>query len=116
MQGTHAEKAAIHSPPARGKLIILTAPLTEIIDHAGFFIQMAMASMPVWMEGVLNKKYPHWRELDRNEDGSAQSMPAGIRVLEASLLRKFSRDDVIACYPDDVCRFLGPDTRVVAVS
>jgi radical SAM superfamily enzyme YgiQ (UPF0313 family) len=111
-----AEDASVNTSPAKGKLIILTAPLTEIIDHAGFFIQMGMASMPVWMEGVLNRRYPRWRELNRNEDGSAQSMPAGIRVLEASLLRRFSPEDVIACYPDDLPRFLGPDTRVVAVS
>jgi radical SAM superfamily enzyme YgiQ (UPF0313 family) len=116
MQNTSAENAAAHPSPAGGKLIILTAPLTEIIDHAGFFIQMGMASMPVWMEGAMTRRYPRWRELDRNEDGSAKSMPAGIRVLEASLLRTFSPDDVIACYPDDVFRFLGPNTRVVAVS
>jgi len=99
-----------------GKLVILTAPLTEIIDHAGFFIQMAMASMPVWMERVMNRKYPQWHEVERNEDGSARSMPAGIRLLEQSLLRSFSPEDVIACYPDDVDRFIGPNTRVVAVS
>jgi radical SAM superfamily enzyme YgiQ (UPF0313 family) len=104
------------APPSRGKLIVLTAPLTEIIDHAGFFIQMAMASMPVWMEGVMNKKYPKWRELERNEDRSARCMPAGVRILEASLLRCFSPDDVIAGYPDDLDQFVGPDTRVVAVS
>jgi hypothetical protein len=28
-----------------GKLIVLTAPLTEIIDHAGYFIQTSMASL-----------------------------------------------------------------------
>ncbi|HTY62252.1 MAG TPA: radical SAM protein [Acidobacteriota bacterium] len=116
MQRSGVEDFASPSAPAGGKLIVLTAPLTEIIDHAGFFIQMGMASMPVWMEGVLNRKYPLWRELDRNEDGSAQSMPAGIRVLEASLLRRFSSEDVIACYPDDISRFIGPNTRAVAVS
>jgi radical SAM superfamily enzyme YgiQ (UPF0313 family) len=100
----------------RGKLFVLTAPLTEIIDHAGFFIQMAMASMPTWMEGVMNKKYPRWRELERNEDGSARCMTAGVRILESSLLRYFSPEDVIACYPDDLHKFVGPDTRVVAVS
>ena len=36
------------NPPLcdRGKPIVLTAPLTEIIDHAGYFIQMSMASLP----------------------------------------------------------------------
>ncbi|MBP1624854.1 MAG: Radical domain protein [Acidobacteria bacterium] len=99
-----------------GKLIVLTAPLTEIIDHAGFFIQMGMASMPIWMEKFMNKRYPKWRELERNKDGSARSMPAGIRLLEQSLLRRFSPEDVISCYPDDLLHFIGPDTRVVAVS
>ena len=30
--------------------IVLTAPLTEGIDHAGFFIQMSQASIPGRME------------------------------------------------------------------
>ena len=42
--------------------------------------------------------------------------PPGVRILESSLLRSFSPEDVIACYPDDLHRFIGPDTRVVAVS
>ena len=39
-----------------GKLIVLTAPLTETIDHAGYFIQMSVTSMPIWMEPVMNSK------------------------------------------------------------
>jgi hypothetical protein len=57
-----------------GKLIVLTAPLTESIDHAGYFIQMAMASLPIWLEGILNRKYPNWRDVERYEDGSAKFM------------------------------------------
>lgn len=116
MQDTRAKEIYSSSPSDGGKLIVLTAPLTEIIDHAGFFIQMAMASMPVWMEGVMNRRYPRWRELEREADGSARSMPAGIRVLEASLLRICSPEDILACYPDDLHRYIGPNTRVVAVS
>lgn len=102
--------------PAGGKLIVLTAPLTESIDHAGLFIQMALASIPQWLEFVLNKKYPQWREVERNEDGSARYMPAGVRVLEKSLLREYTFDEVVACFPDDLDKFIGPNTRVVAVS
>jgi hypothetical protein len=106
-----------HIQPADGgKLIVITAPLTETIDHAGFFIQMGMASMPIWMEGVLNKKYPNWRVVERNEDGSARYMPAGVRVLEASLLREYSGEDIACCLPDDIEKFVGPKTRVVACS
>ena len=104
------------SAPGGGKVIVLTAPLTESIDHAGFFIQMALASIPQWLEFVLDKKYPQWREVERNDDGTARYMPAGVRVLEKSLLRQYSPDDVVACFPDDLDKFIGPNTRVVAVS
>jgi hypothetical protein len=99
-----------------GKLIVLTAPLTESIDHAGYFIQMSMASLPIWLEGILNRKYPQWRDVQRNEDQSARYMPAGLRVLEASLLRQYAPDDIAACYPEDLDKFIGPNTRVVAIS
>ena len=65
--------------PSRGARIVLTAPLTEIIDHAGYFIQMSMASLPMWLEGILNRKYPTWRNVEYNADGSARYMPAGVR-------------------------------------
>ncbi len=99
-----------------GVRIVLTAPLTEIIDHAGYFIQMSMASLPMWLEGILNKKYPTWRNVEYNADGSARYMPAGVRVLEASLLRHYPAEDIACCYPADLDKFIGPNTRVVAVS
>jgi len=99
-----------------GRLIVITAPLTEIIDHAGYFIQMSMASLPMWLEGILNKKYPDWRKVEYNDDGTARYMPAGARVLETSLLRRYAADDLVCCYPDDVDTFIGPRTRLVAVS
>jgi radical SAM superfamily enzyme YgiQ (UPF0313 family) len=107
---------ASDSTSSGGKLIVLTAPLTETIDHAGYFIQMALASLPKWLEFVLNKRYPNWRDVERNEDGSARYMPAGVRVLEKSLLREYATDEVVACFPDDLDKFIGPKTRVVAVS
>jgi radical SAM superfamily enzyme YgiQ (UPF0313 family) len=99
-----------------GARIVISAPLTEVIDHAGYFIQMSMASLPIWLEGVLNRKYPKWRELEYNADGSARYMPAGVRVLEAALVREFGAGDIAVCFPNDIDRFIGPATRVVAVS
>ena len=106
----------VDGPADGGRLIVLTAPLTESIDHAGYFIQMAMASLPIWMEGIINRKYPKWREVELNEDGSALYMPAGVRLVEKSLLREYAAGDIVACYPDDLPKFIGPRTRVVAVS
>lgn len=110
--GHHPERG----PSDGGKLIVLTAPLTEAIDHAGYFIQMAMASIPIWMEGVINRKYPKWREVEKYDDGSAKYMPAGVRLVEKSLERAYSKDDIVSCFPEDLDKFIGPNTRVVAVS
>jgi radical SAM superfamily enzyme YgiQ (UPF0313 family) len=112
----NTSSSAGYAPAAGGKLIVVTAPLTESIDHAGYFIQMALASLPQWLEFVLNKKYPKWREVEHNEDGSARYMPAGVRVLEKSLLREYLAAEMVACFPDDLDKFIGPNTRVVAVS
>jgi radical SAM superfamily enzyme YgiQ (UPF0313 family) len=117
--GTHRGEtiAPAYAPPADGgKLIVLTAPLTETIDHAGYFIQMALASLPVWMEFVINNKYPVWRKVEHNPDGTARYMPAGVRLVEKSLLREFRPEDIVVCYPDDLDKFLGPQTRAVGVS
>ncbi|MBS1806933.1 MAG: B12-binding domain-containing radical SAM protein [Acidobacteria bacterium] len=115
-ENTQTTEAPPKAPIDGGKLIVLTAPLTEIIDHAGYFIQMSMASLPIWLEGILNKKYPEWRNVEYNADGSAKYMPAGIRLVEASLLRQYSKDDLVCCYPQDAHKFIGPNTRVVAIS
>jgi radical SAM superfamily enzyme YgiQ (UPF0313 family) len=110
------DTAVVEAPKDGGKLIVLTAPLTEIIDHAGYFIQMSMASLPIWLEKFLTDKYPKWRDVEYNADGTARYMPAGVRLVEKSLLREYAPEDVVACYPDDLHKFVGPKTRVVAVS
>src|SRR2546425_8478325 len=111
------EGQPVHEPPRDGgKLIVLTAPLPETIDTAGYFIQMALASLPVWMEFVLNNKSPRWRNVEHNPDGSARYMPAGLRIVQESLCRHWADQDLVACYPQDLDRFIGPNTRVVAVS
>src|SRR5260221_13658807 len=96
--------------------IVLTAPLTESIDHAGFFIQMPLASIPGWMEWAIDKKYPTWRDVPTTADGGAGTAPAGLRVVEAVLAREFGVDQVVVCYPDQLPEFIGERTRVVAVS
>src|SRR5690349_8954165 len=43
-------------------------------------------------------------------------MPAGVRLVEKSLERAYSKDDIVACFPEDLDKFVGPNTRVIAVS
>ena len=95
----------------------LTAPLTEIIDHAGYFIQMSMASLPMWLEGILNRKYPNWRNVEYN-DGRFGAVYARRRSRARSLAAAALSAPATSscCYPADLDKFIGPDTRVVAVS
>ncbi len=116
VQSQNGQPQQYTPPEDGGKLIVITAPLTETIDHAGYFIQMGMASMPVWLEWVFNDKYPNWRKVEYNDDGSARYMPAGVRLVEAALLREYRSEDIVCCFPDDLEKFVGPNTRVVAVS
>ncbi len=68
------------------------------------------------LEGVLNRKYPKWKEVKRFEDGSAQAAPAGLRVLEKVMQQEFGEENVVPCYPEDLDQFIGSATKVVAVS
>jgi radical SAM superfamily enzyme YgiQ (UPF0313 family) len=101
---------------SNGYTFVLTAPLTEIIDNPGFFIQMGMASMPGWLQGIFDKKYPQWKHVPLNEDGSCASAPAGLRVVEEMLEREFGGGCCVVAHPDTVDQFIGPDTRAVAIS
>ena len=47
---------------------------------------------PSWMEWMMDKKYPEWRNVKRFEDGSAQVAPAGLRVLERVMVGEFGCD------------------------
>src|SRR5438128_2235686 len=77
---------------------------------------MSLASIPEWMEWVIDKKYPAWRDVPVGADGKAGTAPAGLRVLEAVLAREFGAEHVAVCYPDQLSAFIGETTRVVAVS
>ena len=43
-------------------------------------------------------------------------MPAGLRVAERVLAEAFGASNVIACYPEDLPKHIGPRTRAVGVS
>jgi radical SAM superfamily enzyme YgiQ (UPF0313 family) len=70
---------------------------------------------------TLPQQYAKWMgtdwstQIETNPDGSAKYVPNGLRVVEALLSRKFSPDDVVVCYPDQLEKFVGDDTRVVGI-
>ncbi len=104
------------APHDGGRPIVLTAPLTEIIDHAGYFIQMSMASLPIWLEGILNGSIRNGATSSTTPTARRDTCPPACGSLEASLLRRLPPEDIVCCYPADLHKFVGPRTRVVAVS
>ena len=97
-----------------GKLIVLTASTSESTEYQrSTWRQMLLATLP--------QQYAKWMGVDwstqveRNPDGSAKYVPNGLRVVEALLSRHFSPDDIAVCYPQELEKFVGEETRVVGV-
>ena len=105
-------------PGEGGTLIVLTAPLTEVIDHAGYFIQMSMASLPIWLEGILNKKYPQMAR-PGIQRGRLGPLHAGRRAGggSAPCCATIPRQDIAVLATRAILsNSSAPNTRVVAVS
>src|SRR3989441_11222829 len=48
-------------------------------------------------------------------DGRAKYVPNGLRMVETLLLREYSEADVVVCYLENLEKFIGPETEVVAI-
>ncbi|MBS1793093.1 MAG: B12-binding domain-containing radical SAM protein [Acidobacteria bacterium] len=100
----------------RGKKIVLAASTSESSEYlSSTWRQMLLGTLP-----SRYSRFPFYMiDVDwRNEtlsDGQAVAVPNGLRVVESLLLEKFSPDDVVVCYPDQLDLFVGEDTRVVGV-
>ena len=95
-------------------LIVLTASSTEASEwRHSIWQQMLSATIPVKyvktfynMAALANESWP---------DGRAKYVPNGLRVVETLLLREYSEQDVVTCYVDNLDKFVGPETKVVAI-
>ncbi len=98
----------------RGKVIVLAASTSESTEYQrNTWRQMLLATLP--------QQYAKWMgtdwscAVDTNPDGTAKYVPNGLRVVESLLLRKFPEDQIAVCYPDQLDKFVGENTRVVAI-
>jgi len=48
-------------------------------------------------------------------DGRAKYVPNGLRMVETLLLRDYPEEDVVVCYLENLEKFIGPQTEVVAI-
>src|SRR3989441_6257967 len=108
-------EGAMISYDPRGVKIVLTAPRGEMSRYNGDPFGAFIAVFP---EKVIPRPIlrPEWFEPEDNADGSAKFLPYGLRKVEALLLKHFPREDVVACHPDNLGRFVGPKTKVVGIT
>lgn len=103
--------------PVTGRKIVLTASATEMSDFLNNpFIAFAggFGKGPFPLSYVRKTLYPHHPPLP---DGQASYAPYGLRKVEAMLLEGgFSPDDIAVANPEDLDKFIGPNTKVVGIS
>lgn len=98
----------------RGKLIVLAASTSESTEYLrSTWRQMLLATLPDKYARMMGTDWSTAVEV--NEDGTAKYVPNGLRVVESLLHRRFSESDVAVCYPDQLGRFVGTDTRVLGI-
>lgn len=100
-----------------GKKIVLTASATEMSDFLNNpFIAFSggFGKGPIPLSYVRKTLYPH---RPQRADGQASYVPYGLRKVEAILLEGgFSPDDIVVSYPEDLEKFIGPNTKVLGIS
>jgi radical SAM superfamily enzyme YgiQ (UPF0313 family) len=57
-------------------------------------------------ESLLNESWP---------DGRAKYVPNGLRMVETLLLRDYAESDVVTCYVENLDKFVGPETKILAI-
>src|ERR687883_1051294 len=94
--------------------IVLTASSTEASEYKhSIWQQMLSATIPhkysdkfINAASLVNDSWP---------DGRAKYVPNGLRMVETLLLRNYDERDVVTCYVENLERFVGAETKVLAV-
>lgn len=94
--------------------IVLTASSTEASEYKhSIWQQMLSATIPAkyghkWINpaSLVNESWP---------DGRARYVPNGLRMVETLLLRDYTEEDVVVCYLENLDKFIGPETRLLAI-
>ena len=94
--------------------IVLTASSSEASEwRHSIWQQMLSATIPAkyghkWMnpDTLINESWP---------DGRAKYVPNGLRMVETLLLREYAEEEVVVCYLENLEKFVGAETKVVAI-
>ncbi len=94
-----------------GVMIVLTASDIEMSD---FNLNPFIAFSGGFPKFLIQKKlYP---SLPNNLNGTAKFAPYGLRKVESLLIEEFGDENVVTVHPNNLHRFIGPKTKIVAIS
>ena len=99
----------------KGVRFVLTAPETESTEQGSSpWKQMVYASVPARYA----RRWMYAKRLGQESyaDGSAVTMPCGVRIVETILREQFPPEDVVVCHPSQLDRFVGPQTKAVGIA
>ncbi|MFQ6061282.1 MAG: B12-binding domain-containing radical SAM protein [Thermoplasmata archaeon] len=98
-----------------GKPIVLTASRSEISRYSGDPFAAFMSTFPhKWIPKWFLRE--EWFDPEDLEDGTARFVPYGLRKIESILVDEFGEENVAAVHPDNLHKFVGPNTKVVGIS
>jgi len=100
----------------KGKKIVLTASEVEMSDfNDNPFIAFSASfsyRIPVW-----SWKSLYYPTTPVNEDYSARLAPYGLRKIESALIdHGFDPNDIVTTTPENLNKFIGPETKVVGIT
>ncbi|HMF56491.1 MAG TPA: radical SAM protein [Pyrinomonadaceae bacterium] len=95
-------------------LIVLTASNTEASEYKhSIWQQMLSATIPHKYSKTFFSQVSF--ENESWPDGRAKYVPNGLRMVETLLLRNYAEDDVVVCYLENLEKFVGPETKALAI-
>ncbi|MGE0449268.1 MAG: radical SAM protein [Vicinamibacterales bacterium] len=99
---------------ASPRRVVLAASASESCEYLrSTWRQMLLATLPAKYARLLGVDWS--TQVDVAADGQASYVPHGLRVVESLLLQRIAASDIAVCYPDQLDRFVGDDTRVVGI-
>ncbi len=114
--GSFISKRMKSKIPSNGGIpIVLTASMMEMSDfNLDPFTSFSGGFPLILPKYFLRKKlYPNYHI---NEDGTAKLAPYGLRKVETLLIEEFGEENVVTAPPNNLPKFVGPETKVVGIS
>lgn len=98
----------------KGYTIVLTASRAEANQFDNNPFAAFICTFPKKLSGYFLKD--HLNSLENNKDGTAKYSIYGLRKIESILINEFGRENVVVTHYDNLGKFIGSNTKIIAIS